>query len=136
MPRRCSSGSRSVSLPVSARTSQVLPWSMCPAVPTVSAMAKTLQTLDHDQARVVLTPDLGQLLERPESASGVEAPRLGVVLARVGGTERLDLEVVDVALTEKRLCPFEQRRADPAPVRLRPHAHHVDLGRGVAVQLQ
>ena len=36
IPRRCSSGSRSVSLPVSARTSQVLPWSTCPAVPTVS----------------------------------------------------------------------------------------------------
>src|SRR5213596_2189229 len=35
MPRRCSSGSRSVSLPVSALTSHVLPWSMCPAVPTV-----------------------------------------------------------------------------------------------------
>src|SRR6186997_680277 len=38
MPRSCSSGRRSVSLPVSARTSHVLPWSMCPAVPTVSAM--------------------------------------------------------------------------------------------------
>src|SRR5215210_7682962 len=38
MPRRCSSGSRSVSLPVSARTSHVLPWSMCPAVPTVSGI--------------------------------------------------------------------------------------------------
>ncbi len=36
MPRSCSSGSRSVSLPVSARTSHVLPWSMWPAVPTVS----------------------------------------------------------------------------------------------------
>ena len=36
MPRACSSGSRSVSRPVSARTSAVLPWSMCPAVPTVS----------------------------------------------------------------------------------------------------
>src|SRR3954470_16272857 len=42
MPRFCSSGSRSVSLPVNARTSQVLPWSMCPAVPTVSGMGVTL----------------------------------------------------------------------------------------------
>ena len=38
MPRRCSSGRRSVSFPVRARTSQVLPWSMWPAVPTVSGM--------------------------------------------------------------------------------------------------
>src|SRR6266513_546251 len=38
MPRACSSGRRSVSLPVSARTSHVLPWSMCPAVPTVSGI--------------------------------------------------------------------------------------------------
>src|SRR5262249_33825204 len=38
MPRSFSSGSRSVSLPVSARTSHVLPWSICPAVPTVSGM--------------------------------------------------------------------------------------------------
>ena len=37
MPRACSSGRRSVSTPVSARTSAVLPWSMCPAVPSVSA---------------------------------------------------------------------------------------------------
>ncbi len=33
MPRRFSSGSRSVSTPVSARTSDVLPWSTWPAVP-------------------------------------------------------------------------------------------------------
>src|SRR5207253_8266496 len=116
IPRCCSSGSRSVSLPVSARTSQVLPWSMCPAVPTVSAMARTLQTLDHDQARVVFAPDLGQLFERPESASGIEAPRLGVVLARMGGAERLDLQVLDVAGAERRLRLFAQRTADPVTV--------------------
>src|SRR5947199_6988935 len=33
MPRRFSSSRRSVSMPVRARTSAVLPWSMCPAVP-------------------------------------------------------------------------------------------------------
>ena len=33
MPRAFSTGRRSVSMPVSARTSDVLPWSMCPAVP-------------------------------------------------------------------------------------------------------
>src|SRR5581483_12296699 len=39
MPRCRSSGSRSVSFPVSARTSHVLPWSIWPAVPTVSGMS-------------------------------------------------------------------------------------------------
>src|SRR5690348_5170583 len=35
MPRSFSSLRRSVSTPVSARTSVVLPWSICPAVPTI-----------------------------------------------------------------------------------------------------
>src|SRR5215218_1821040 len=38
MPRRCSSSSRSVSVPVIRRTSVVLPWSTCPAVPMVRAI--------------------------------------------------------------------------------------------------
>ena len=37
IPRRFSSGSRSQSTPVRARTSEVLPWSMCPAVPKTTA---------------------------------------------------------------------------------------------------
>src|SRR5437867_4005137 len=36
MPRRCSSGNRSVSRPVRARIRAVLPWSIWPAVPSVS----------------------------------------------------------------------------------------------------
>src|SRR5207247_1476265 len=36
MPRAFSSGRRSVSVPVSALTSEVLPWSMWPAVPTTT----------------------------------------------------------------------------------------------------
>src|SRR6476619_231157 len=35
IPRRFSSSSRSVSMPVSARTSAVLPWSMWPALPAI-----------------------------------------------------------------------------------------------------
>ena len=35
MPRRFSSSNRSASIPVSAFTKAVLPWSMCPAVPTM-----------------------------------------------------------------------------------------------------
>ena len=41
MPRAFSSGRRSVSTPVSARTSAVLPWSMWPAVPTIMRRFRT-----------------------------------------------------------------------------------------------
>src|SRR6058998_3730701 len=40
MPRSFSSLSRSVSWPVRARMSEVLPWSMCPAVPMMSGMSE------------------------------------------------------------------------------------------------
>ena len=39
-PRRRSSGSRSASMPVSARSSVVLPWSMWPAVPTTTVIGR------------------------------------------------------------------------------------------------
>ena len=41
IPRRRSSGSRSASMPVSARSSVVLPWSMWPAVPMTTVIAPT-----------------------------------------------------------------------------------------------
>ena len=41
-PRRRSSGSRSASMPVRARRSVVLPWSMCPAVPTTTLVRAAL----------------------------------------------------------------------------------------------
>src|SRR5436190_13433293 len=40
MPRSFSSLRRSVSWPVRARMSEVLPWSMCPAVPMMSGMSE------------------------------------------------------------------------------------------------
>src|SRR6266853_4503049 len=40
-PRAFSSGSRSVSMPVSARTSEVLPWSTCPAVAMIMSCPGT-----------------------------------------------------------------------------------------------
>src|SRR5437899_2554074 len=40
MPRAFSSFNRSGSVPVSARTSALLPWSMCPAVPTTMDLIK------------------------------------------------------------------------------------------------
>src|SRR5262249_47740854 len=42
MPRAFSSGNRSVSVPVSAFTSDVLPWSMWPAVPTTTCFTAAL----------------------------------------------------------------------------------------------
>src|SRR4051794_34597474 len=55
MPRLCSSGRRSVSLPVSALISAVLPWSMWPAVPSVSgASVKRLDNSVGCDARLVV----------------------------------------------------------------------------------
>src|SRR5258708_34778661 len=45
MPRRFSSSRRSVSMPVSALTRDVFPWSMCPAVPTMMCLMGTLRIL-------------------------------------------------------------------------------------------
>lgn len=42
MPLRFSSSRRSVSIPVSARTRAVLPWSMCPAVPAIMFRIQTI----------------------------------------------------------------------------------------------
>ena len=41
IPRSCSSFKRSVSLPVKARIRDVLPWSMCPAVPIMICFMKS-----------------------------------------------------------------------------------------------
>ena len=64
-----------MSFPVSARTSHVLPWSMCPAVPTVSGISESL----HEEQARVRVPEVVQLLERNEAARFVEAARPLVV---------------------------------------------------------
>ena len=60
MPRRCSSGRRSASIPVRARRSVVLPWSMWPAVPTTTVIprlrARARGRAAAEQRRVA-TPD-------------------------------------------------------------------------------
>ena len=58
MPRAFSSLSRSVSTPVSARTSAVFPWSMCPAVPRITLPNRHL-TVGRQHA-----PEKAQRLER------------------------------------------------------------------------
>src|SRR5919204_3194020 len=81
MPRRCSSGRRSVSLPVSPRTSHVLPWSMWPAVPTVSGIERTLpRRMLAAMARVlgwvVVTALLGGAAYELALALGFESTRV------------------------------------------------------------
>src|SRR5215210_9190787 len=61
MPRRCSSSRRSVSVPVMYRTSVVLPWSTCPAVPMVSAIGRSSKRDLHGMKNRLLVP----VQERP-----------------------------------------------------------------------
>src|SRR4029078_12403377 len=71
MPRARSSGSRSASMPVRARRSAVLPWSMCPAVPMTtvgsgSGPPATVRRLQGDanlprEPRVVLRFDRAEI---------------------------------------------------------------------------
>ena len=75
MPRAFSSGSRSVSMPVSARTSAVLPWSMWPAVPSVSARAAVTQARDG-RVRVAERAAVEQERPSPRARDG------GIALAQ------------------------------------------------------
>src|SRR2546425_1272347 len=74
MPRACSSGRRSVSLPVSARTSHVLPWSMWPAVPTVEDCRQEIDIA----ARHPLEEAAGDEAD-PVPEACLVAPRLGEI---------------------------------------------------------
>src|ERR671932_107157 len=97
MPRRRSSGRRSVSTPVSARISAVLPWSMWPAVPSVSGEAVT----GVDDA-----PTGGS---RPRNARGPAAQvlgaQLGDVAARLGQVGAPGQLAPDLARAEGEVGP-------------------------------
>src|ERR671929_647165 len=68
MPRRCSSSRRSVSVPVMHRTSVVLPWSTCPAVPMVSATGRSSKGgLYSAQDRLLVPLEEGSNVE-PQSS--------------------------------------------------------------------
>src|SRR5512133_1915692 len=141
MPRSRSSGSRSVSLPVSARTSQVLPWSMCPAVPTVSATQNRpsnsllLASCRPETAlrRPFNRPSNSLLLGTSGADRGGGLVRLGVreraavqqqaAVAddaddrRVAGAQRLGERLLDRAGTARQLGQ-RQRAAADSPNRL------------------
>ena len=80
MPRARSSGSRSASTPVSACTSAVLPWSMCPAVPSVSGARS--RPRGADGARGQRRPP------RPSACAGRAAARPSAMRATTGGSPR------------------------------------------------
>ena len=70
MPRAFSSGKRSVSMPVSALTSEVLPWSMWPAVPTLQLLTEPLVAVRRRAQRLLAR--LGPDLKRRLSAEVIE----------------------------------------------------------------
>src|SRR5688572_19588118 len=76
MPRRFSSWRRSVSMPVSARTRAVLPWSICPAVPAIIFFMPLL---------LMLLLGSGLLAQQlaPQKEEEIPIFRAGVALVRV-----------------------------------------------------
>src|SRR4051812_7346789 len=62
MPRAFSSGRRSQSMPVRALTSDVLPWSMWPAVPRIRSRAMSAGFLVRDEILAALS----QILSREQ----------------------------------------------------------------------
>ena len=131
MPRACSSGSRSVSLPVSARTSHVLPWSMWPAVPTVSGMrhepraAATAAATSSTSSSV----SVRQSRSRPAVADDADHRRLAargadgeLVLDRAGEARQLGERQRAAADARDRLLDLAAgRRREP----LGPRAHRL-----------
>src|ERR1700687_4877202 len=74
IPRCFSSFSRSVSMPVSAPTSAVLPWSMWPAVPIMMFFISTLF--------IILTPLSAQNGDTPTFKTGVADVRVDVMASQ------------------------------------------------------
>src|SRR5258706_3369255 len=77
MPRRFSSSRRSASMPVRARTRAVLPWSICPAVPTIIFFMPLLLML------LLGGGLLAQQSEPPKKEDEMPVFRAGVTLVKV-----------------------------------------------------
>src|ERR1039457_302445 len=84
MPRAFSSFSRSVSIPVRALTSEVLPWSMCPAVPRIRCFTHSPLPAETvtDPAHGLEANRMGRvpidILSQPDDQT-VQGPGLGVI---------------------------------------------------------
>ena len=100
MPRRFSSSSRSVSTPVSARTSVVFPWSMWPAVPATMLFIATffiLLPVSAQDAKLELKEDAPTVTFR----SGVSNVRVDVQVAE-GSTIVTDLTQDDFTVFDEK----------------------------------
>ena len=149
MPRACSSGSRSVSLPVSARTSHVLPWSMWPAVPTVSGMrarrprprrprasASVRQSSSRRPSRTI--PTTGGSCRRSGSASDSSTAHANDGSSASGSAPpptRAD-RLLDLA-ADRRREPLGARPHDGGVLAQHPqHRHLAQRARGLEVEEQ
>ena len=105
MPRAFSSGRRSASMPVSARTRVVLPWSMWPAVPTIMAAARPLPGgrgrpppaaggLDGAQEGIGQLAAAGLGAQEPDEA-GVGVARHALAHVQGGAEHRLGVGVAE-----------------------------------------
>ena len=137
---RAPPGSRSVSMPVSARISAVLPWSMCPAVPSVSGAL----TARRPRARPRAAPPRpsasvrGSSSSRPSSirpttgGSPRAQPRGQRVRRGAGHRDRRARQLQQrqraAAHLRRRLAP--PRRPGSAPPAARRAAAQLLLGRG------
>ena len=145
MPRSCSSGSRSVSLPVSARTSHVLPWSMCPAVPTVSGIvartatrATSSTSSSRERAAVEQQPAVADDADDRRLADAQRRRELLLERARearqLGERQRAAADardrLLDLAAGERRE-PLRARARDAVVAQ---HAQHRDPLRRVEVE--
>src|SRR5262245_17254029 len=103
MPRSCSSARRSGSMPVSALTSADLPWSMCPAVPTMTwRMAVMRGSLRPTPDRPAASgrrglQHLGQVLDPAAHAAGDQLAAREQAAAVVGRDGR-EAALADVGL--------------------------------------
>src|SRR5689334_12147839 len=97
MPRRFSSSRRSASMPVRALTRAVLPWSMCPAVPTI---------IFFMASAFILLPGREALAQNPTFRAGIVLVKVDAQVANRGGrvVEGLtqeDFEVLDDGRPQK-----------------------------------
>ncbi len=91
-----------------------------PRLPVVDVPGRTdrerhQRRLTMSRARVVL-PEPVDLLERHESACLVEGAGPRISLVGIGGTERLDLQVLEATVSEVLLGCLHESRAEPLPV--------------------
>ncbi|MDZ4800375.1 MAG: VWA domain-containing protein [Bryobacteraceae bacterium] len=96
MPRRFSSSRRSVSIPVNARTSVVLPWSTWPAVPTITLLFISILSVSPYWASAQ-TPESTDLTFQ----SGVSNVRIDVQVTEQDGSLVTGLTKEDFAIFDE-----------------------------------